>query len=145
MTEEIAYHVLAPDTAHLLQGSDIFDGPVKADQLARFVSDDGHILVFATDGDRPVGFASGTILYHPDKAPTCFVNEVGVNDDWRRRGIATKTWQMLVGLAQDRGCEGVWLATEANNTAARALYRSLDARETSGVVVYDWESAMDAP
>ena len=50
----------------------------------------------------------------------------------------------LIRLVRARGCVGIWLATERNNAAARGLYRKLDARETEGIVVYDWDGAMDA-
>ena len=44
--------------------------------------------------------------------------------------------------ARARGCKGIWLATETDNIAARALYRRLGADETTGIVVYDWDGAM---
>lgn len=134
---------LTRDTAHHLVDADVFDGPVHSDQLARFVDDPGHALVFALWQGAVVGFASGAVLLHPDKRPTFFVNEVGVRPSMQRRGIATQMCTRLFEIARDLGCHGVWLATEADNVAARALYRTLRARETTGVVVYDWDGAMD--
>ena len=143
MSASATYHRLGSDNAHLLGTVDIFDNPIDPNQLAKFLADDGHELVFATLGGNAVGFASGVVLLHPDKAPAFFINEVGVASALRRKGIGTELCRMLIGIARDRGCEGIWLATEEDNSAARALYLALDARETRAVVVFDWDGAMD--
>lgn len=143
MSAPLVFHRLTAATAPLLAGAAVFDGPVRPTSLAAFVADPGHELVFATSGGRVVGFASGTILLHPDKAPSFFVNEVGVEEDVRRQGIGAAVTERLMEIARAAGCEGIWLATEADNTPARALYRRLAARETGDIVVYDWDGAMD--
>ncbi|MCK8464077.1 GNAT family N-acetyltransferase [Aliiroseovarius sp. S1339] len=139
MSDEISVHLLGPHNAHLLAGSDVFDSSVDPKQLAAFLAAPGHQMVFATIGARTVGFASGTVLLHPDKQPAFFINEVGVSENMRRRGIATSLCELLLKTARDSGCQSIWLATEADNIEARALYKRLNARETSGVVVYDWD------
>jgi ribosomal protein S18 acetylase RimI-like enzyme len=143
MNEEITYHILAPQNASQLLGSDVFDNGVDPEQLAAFLADSSHEMVFAAIGARVVGMASGTVLLHPDKQPLFFINEVGVNEDFQRRGIATSLCELLMKVARDRGCRGIWLATEADNIEARGLYRRLNARETASIVVYDWDGAMD--
>jgi ribosomal protein S18 acetylase RimI-like enzyme len=50
----------------------------------------------------------------------------------------------LLAIARSRGCKGIWVATEGDNSAARALYAKAGARMTDGIVVYDWDGAMDA-
>jgi ribosomal protein S18 acetylase RimI-like enzyme len=75
--------------------------------------------------------ASGTVLLHPDKQPAFFINEVSVVEDLRRTGIATALCERLLEVARAKGCKGVWLATEADNAEARALYRKLRARQTA--------------
>lgn len=144
MNEATTYHRLNRDNSKSLALAEVFDNPVDPEQLAKFLSDGGHELVFATSGRTIVGFASGAMLLHPDKAPVFFVNEVDVAPDWQHQGIATALCRMLIGVARDRGCQGIWLATEEDNVAARALYRRLDARETGAIVIYDWDGAMDA-
>ncbi len=143
MTEPIDIHRLNADNAHKLKGCTVFDHPVDDAYLADFIADAGHELVFATMGDLVIGFASGTVLLHPDKPPALFVNEVGVAEDMRRQGIATNLCHHLFAIARTRGCQGIWLATETDNVAARGLYRRMDARETDDVVVYDWDGALD--
>lgn len=143
MADDLRFHTLTEDTADMLRGADVFDYAVDAAQLSAFIADPGHHLIFATKGDQVVGFASGTVLLHPDKAPAFFVSEVGVNDAFQRQGIATALTAQLLDMARAEGCLGIWLATELDNTAARALYRKLKARETKDIVVYDWDGAMD--
>jgi ribosomal protein S18 acetylase RimI-like enzyme len=133
-----------PDLAALLAVPDgIFDRPILPDQAAAVLHAQDHDLVAALAEDTIVGFASGAVLLHPDKPPAYFVAEVGVDDAFQRRGIATRIMATLIEIARARGCIGVWLATEDANGPARALYRKLGARETTGVVVYDWDGAMD--
>ena len=49
----------------------------------------------------------------------------------------------IMKLAADRGCHGVWLATEGYNAPARGLYQSLQGREIKDIVVYDWGDYCD--
>lgn len=145
MGETITLRHLGPaDLEVLLRIEDgLFDNPIRPDQAKAFLNDPMHEMVLALAGVAVVGMASGQVLLHPDKAPAFFVAEVGVRDSYLRQGIATQMCVKLCDIARARGCEGIWLATEKDNVAARALYRSLAARETEGIVVYDWDGAMD--
>ena len=89
MSDTVTFHRLAEQNAELLSDADVFDHATDPAQLARFVADPGHEMVVATIGGKVIGFASGTLLLHPDKKPAFFVNEVGVNEGFRQRGIAT--------------------------------------------------------
>lgn len=145
MAETITLRRLGPDDLGVLLEVEegLFDHAIRPDQAAAFLTDPQHEMVLAFDGTTVVGIASGQILLHPDKPPAFFVNEVGVKDAYLRQGIASQMCARLCDIARDRGCQGIWLATEDDNLAARALYRSLGARETQGIVVYDWDGAMD--
>lgn len=123
----------------------LFDNPVEPALARQFLADPGHVIFAAFDGDTMVSFASATVLQHPDKAPSLFVNEVGTRDAYLRRGLASGLLEALFAHARSHGIEGIWLATEGDNAAARGLYKSMDARETGGIVVYDWDGAMDTP
>ena len=139
----ITYHRLSAENAPLLEGAEAFDYPVDPAQLTAFVADPGHELVFARIGSRVIGIASGNVLLHPDKAPAFFINEVGVEEDMQRQGIATELTERLLDIARAKGCKGIWLATEEDNTAARSLYAKLKATETRAIVVYDWDGTME--
>ncbi|MEE9428333.1 MAG: GNAT family N-acetyltransferase [Paracoccaceae bacterium] len=122
--------------------AELFDNPVSRTQAKAFLKNDLHEIVMAFSGDLAVGFASGSILLHPDKEPSMFINEVGVRDEFQRRGIGKKVTQALVDLARDLEMDGVWLGTENDNTAALALYRSMDTDEVAGVY-FGWDGALD--
>lgn len=143
MPDEITYHKLTSDNAHLLMNAEAFDYAVIPQQLEAFVDEPSHVLVFATDGEDVVGIASGSMLLHPDKQPIFFVAEVGVDEEYRRRGIAHTLVTHILTIARKSGSKGIWLATEEDNVEARGLYQKLEARETGGIVVYDWDGAMD--
>ncbi len=135
---------LGPEEAHVLDRvrEGTFDHPVDPSWAYGFLATRVNEIVVALDQGEVIGFASGTVLMHPDKPFSFFVNEVSVHEDYRQNGIAKRLMQRLMDLAHDRGCEGIWLATEHDNAAARALYRSMDARETDGIVVYDWNAEL---
>jgi ribosomal protein S18 acetylase RimI-like enzyme len=141
LTKTITLRHLGPDDLDILLGIEdgLFDNPVLPDQAKVFLNDPLHEMIVALSAGQVVGMASGQVLYHPDKEPAFFLNEVGVRDAFQRRGIATQLCTAMKEIATSRGCEGIWLATESDNTAARGLYRSMDARETPDVVVYDWD------
>ncbi len=141
MAETITLRVLGPDDlAFLLAVEDgLFDNWVRPDQAKAFLRDRHHQIVLAFEGKVCVGMASGQVMFHPDKAPAFFIAEVGVRDAYQRRGIAKRLCERLKLEAKALGCEGIWVATEHDNAAARGLYRSLGARETEDIVVYDWD------
>ena len=146
MNKTITLRRLGPENLAVLLGVEegLFDNAIRPDQAEAFLNDPLHEMVLAFEGDTVVGMASGQVLLHPDKPPAFFVNEVGVRDDYLRQGIATELCKDLMQIARARGCEGIWLATEADNVPARALYTAMAARETEDIVVYDWDDrAMD--
>lgn len=142
--DEITFRQMGPDDldALLAVPGGLFDNPVDPAQAAAFLNDPLHLLVLAYDGGLAVGMASGTVLLHPDKAPAMFVNEVGVRDGHRRRGIGTAVTGALFAAARARGCDGIWLGTEPENTPARALYRKLGGDEVPAVL-FGWDGALD--
>jgi ribosomal protein S18 acetylase RimI-like enzyme len=145
MVDPPTFHNLEARTAPLLADAaeGVFDHAIDPDRLAAFRADPRHEMILAVALGRVVGMASGSELLHPDKPPAFFIAEVGVASAWRRRGIGANLCRRLIAHARARGCKGLWLATEADNVAARALYRRLGGRETAGIVVFDWDGAMD--
>lgn len=134
---------LGPEDAHILDRvrPGTFNNEVDPARAWAFLATRVNELVVALEQGEVIGFASGTVLMHPDKPTQFFLNEVSVHEDYRRRGIATRLLERIMDLARDRGCEGIWCATEKGNEPARGLYRKLRARETPGIVVYDWDDA----
>lgn len=118
----------------------VFDNPVRPDLVRRFLATPNYRIVVALDGDLVVGMATGFSHFHPDKDEDFFVNELGVDDAYRRRGIATALLRALLAEARVMGCNEAWLGTEHDNAAALATYRRLlsdgDSEETVSIFTY---------
>lgn len=119
----------------------LFDNPVRPAEARAFLDDPANLMIVVMVADQIVSFVSGSVLRHPDKAPSMFINEVGTRDAYLRRGYAKAACQAAFAEARATGCEGIWLGTEADNVAARALYRSLEGKEVHGVY-YGWDDAL---
>jgi ribosomal protein S18 acetylase RimI-like enzyme len=140
----ISIRLAGPEDAAAVLAADVFDGPALAAATQRFLGQDArpdprNILLLAVVQGRVVGFASATVLDHPDKARNLFVQELGVNEDMQRRGIARALIARMRAEGQSRGCHATWVLTEAANTTARATYRAAGGRETDGVVMFEWD------
>jgi len=103
----------------------VFDHAVRAEHLDAFLANPAQHLAVAVADGRVVGMASGIVHGHPDKAPQLFVAEVGTADAFRRRGVAAAVIDALLRRGRELGCREAWVATEAGNAPARALYRAL--------------------
>ncbi len=144
MSDAITYLRLGPEHLDLLCGVNEgpFDNPVDAVQAKAYLADPGQAIVLAMADGVVVGMATGSVLLHPDKPPTMFVNEVGVRDAYLRRGIGKAVTQALFDLARRRGCDGIWLGTEPDNAGALTLYRSLKGDEVP-FTGFGWNGALD--
>lgn len=77
-------------------------------------------------------------LTHPDKGTEMFLYELAVNDRFRRRGIGSALVAALVDLARARGCYGMWVLTDADDSAALATYQSSGPTQQSESVMLTW-------
>lgn len=133
---------LQPDDFDTLMGirDGIFDNPPNAAQTRAFLDSPLHHMIMAFDGGQPVAFASGTVILHPDKPPSLFINAVGTHEEHRRKGYGSAVTQALIDHARGMGCEGVWLGTEPDNGAALALYRAMGGDEMA-IAGFGWDGA----
>lgn len=129
---------LGPEDAEVLDRvrPGTFDNPIDPSLAYSFLATRVNELVVALDQGEVIGFVSGTVIMHPDKHTQFFVNELGVHEDYRRRGIATRLMRRIGELAGDRGCELLWFATEIDNDVARSFYNAIKAKETDNAIVY---------
>ncbi|MGZ9812008.1 GNAT family N-acetyltransferase [Pseudoroseicyclus sp. H15] len=143
--EPIEVVVLGKGDLRLLMSApeDLFDEEVRPDEAKAFLKDPANLMVMALERGVPVGFASGTMLRHPDKAPSFFVNEVGVMESHQRRGIGRTLMERVKEVARERGAEGIWVGTEMDNDPARGLYRALGGDEMIAAL-YGWDGALDS-
>jgi aminoglycoside 6'-N-acetyltransferase I len=119
----------------------VFDEPVRPDLKRRFLATANYRIVVALDGDLVVGMATGFTHFHPDKDEEFFVNELGVDDAYRRQGIGERLMRAILAEAKAMGCADAWLGTEHVNAPALGLYRKLmtaaDTEEAMSVFTYD--------
>ncbi len=88
-----------------------------------------------------LGIASSRIEIKPyDKALWLYVDEIDVCANHRQRGVGKLMMQKLLEIAEERGCEELWLGTEFDNAPANALYESLSPDDVSKVIGYTWET-----
>lgn len=116
-----------------------------AEAMTRYLEREDTVFVACHEvvGERRtlLGIASGRFQRKPyDAPPWLYVDEIDVCADQRRRGIGTRIMRRLLDVAAERGSE-VWLATEPDNHAANALYRSLAPADVEQVIGYTFRSA----
>lgn len=114
--------------------ADIFDGQIDPNRLAVYLKETNHMLLVARYEGVVVAQVMAVIHRHPDKPTELYIDDLGVSDRLQRKGIATQLLRHLIGISTNRGCEEIWVATEPDNAAARALYRSLGLTERMAVV-----------
>lgn len=114
----------------------VFDDPVVPARVAAYLADPGNLMVLAIDDDEVVGRVAAVMHRHVDKPADLYIDELTVAAAHRRRGIATGLIAAVTRWAAERGCADCWLAAEAGNVTARALYESLG--EAKPCVLYYW-------
>lgn len=140
---DLDVRMLGADDIPSLLAADVFDHPTKARWSEEYLRDPRHHIAAAFVAEKMVGFATGIHYVHPDKPPELFIAEVGVSEVFRRQGIATRLLQRLMEQGRSLGCQVAWVATEGDNTPARALYRNLGGTEEEEVVVYTFSLSED--
>ena len=117
----------------------------EPDTLRNYVLQESNLFLacFGTRGgkDQLLGIASGAILLKPyGHEKWLYVDEIDVCADHRRRGVGTRLMQSLTTIAEDEGCEELWLGTEEDNAPALALYRSLKPDSEEAVRGFTYET-----
>ncbi|MHB9861601.1 GNAT family N-acetyltransferase [Streptomyces sp. YIM S03343] len=149
----------ATAVAELTAAGHLFDHPVRAEWAEHFLAAPGHHLLLAYEGGEageeskegqdggaggaggavPVGFISGVETTHPDKGTEMFLYELAVAEPYRRRGIGRALIGRLAALARERGCYGMWVAVDAGNDVALAVYRAAEGRGEEPCSVLTWD------
>lgn len=101
---------------------DVFDNRVRKSLAREFLDDPRHYIAVALQDNLVVGMASAVHYVHPDKRAQLFVNEVSVSHSHQEQGIGSKLLSLLLSRGRELDCTEAWVATEPENTAARALY-----------------------
>lgn len=130
--------VSGADQDAVVEAGRLFDHAPRQAWTRKFLTQPGHHLCIAYVGGEPAGFVSGVELTHPDKGTEMFLYELGVDERFRGRGIGTALVQALVRLAQERDCHGMWVLTDADNSAALRAYRAAGAGAHRTQVMLEW-------
>lgn len=126
------------DVDDVVAASHLFDDPARPEWVRAMLDRPGHHLAIAYEGADPAGFVSGVEMTHPDKGTEMFLYELGVDEEFHRRGIGRALTEALAQQGRVRGCTGMWVLTERENEAAMATYRSAGADEESDHVMLGW-------
>ncbi|RII19575.1 putative acetyltransferase [Streptomyces sp. YIM 130001] len=133
----------ATDVETVLLAPELFDHTPTPEATRRFLAAPGHHMFFAYAADAPagipVGFITGIEMLHPDKGVEMCLYELGVAEDYRRRGIATALIHTLHTLARDLDCYDMWVAVDTDNDPALGAYRGTGATDDGGCAVLTWE------
>ena len=105
-----------------------------------FLSDDRNYLIAAYADETPIGFLLGYQLARVDgPASMMFLYEMGVHEQYRRRGIGRALVEELKRLAKENGCIKMFVGTNTSNEPAMALYRSAGGvRAASDEAEFEW-------
>ncbi len=120
-----------PDDADLFENlhDDVFDAPPQPDLLASYLADPRLHMAVAIVGTQIVGMITGMHYHHPDKPPQMWINELGVAEPFRRRGIATALMQALSQHARGLDCKEIWVVADPTDMA-EGFYASLQWERT---------------
>ncbi|MEV0091644.1 GNAT family N-acetyltransferase [Streptomyces sp. NPDC050738] len=129
----------ATDPAELVAAQHLFDGPARHEWSLAFLAAPGHLMLLAYVEGRPAGFITGIEMLHPDKGSEMCLYELGVDEPYRRRGIARELVATLAEVARDRGCYDMWVPVDADNEPALALYRATGAQPDGAIAILTWE------
>ncbi|MEM9495230.1 MAG: GNAT family N-acetyltransferase [Pseudomonadota bacterium] len=114
---------------------DVFDAPIEPERLQAFVASPAQSLFVALAGDTVIGQGRGLAYHRPDMAPELFIDNLGVTAAHRRRGVATALIEAILNWGEKLGCSTFWVATEADNKPAIALYETFKWK-TEGVAMF---------
>lgn len=122
MTDVVVRRLQPGDEREVERFAEAFDDPIDAEATRSFLRDERHHLVVAYVDGRPAGFVSAVEIFHPDKAPELFLNEIGVIERLRRVGAGLALLDELELLGKELGCETIWVLTDEGNAAAMGMY-----------------------
>lgn len=120
----ITFHHITRENAALLSSvdEDVFDHAITPEWLTPFLDATGHALFVAVENGVVVGHARGIVHAQPDRGSDLYIDNLGVAESHKRKGLATRLVRDLTDWGKAHGCVYVWVATETDNEVAIAFY-----------------------
>ena len=119
-------------------GAALFDDAPREEWAVQFLARDGHHMVWARADGLDAGFITGIEITHPDKGTEMVLYELGVEPEFRRRGIATLLVEELARIGVERGCHGMWVPVDGDNEVAQQFYLAAGADPAEPAVTMWW-------
>lgn len=111
-----------------------------------FLDDPRNRLLIAQVEGRAVGALIAHLLPRADGDTMLLIYDLGVEERYRRRGIARALVGEAEAIAREAGASKMWVVTGRTNEAAMALYTSLGGvAEADDDVVFGWRFAPPRP
>lgn len=103
MLANVTIRLLSADDAAVLDRAheDAFDEPVRPARLDAYLKDPGHLLMVAIDDGIVIAQVAAVIHRHPDQATELYIDEVGVAEPWRRRGLAGEMLRRMFEIGRE--------------------------------------------
>lgn len=136
---EIAILRLDEANAGLLDtvADDVFDDVVDPARLAAYIAQPGHLMTVAFAGGRVIGQCQAVIHRHVDRPTELYIDNLGVAEAFRRRGVASRLVQAMFAWGRELGCEEAWVGTEPGNAEGRGFYEAGGAAPIP-IVMYEY-------
>jgi len=120
----------------VMEAGYLFDGPPDRARTVELLDDARHHLFLALTTGKAAGFLSAVDYIHPDKPRSLWINELGVHEAARRRGIATRLVASALTHARAIGCADIWVLADPT-TEALSFYASLNwSREGDHIAMF---------
>ena len=117
------------DVLAVLVGNRRTGHDASVEHMVRLLGRDENYLYVATVSSQPVAFLLAYRFPRVDRdQDMLYLCEIAVLPEHRRRGIGSALIQALKQECQGGSVMEVWVGTEADNAAARALYEATGAR-----------------
>jgi ribosomal protein S18 acetylase RimI-like enzyme len=132
-----------PDEA--MRAGALFDDPPLLESTRAFLAEErNHLLIAEVDG-QPAGFLLGMEIVKPDhERPQMLLDELGVAEGFRGRGIGRALVERLVEVARERGCDEIWVLTEPGDETALGTYAAAGGKRDLDQAMFTWTLEADA-
>ena len=104
---------------------DAFDAEVTPAQLTAYLAAPLHKMAVAVVDGVVVGQARAVLHVQPDEPLGLYLDNLGVAETHKRKGLATAMVAALKRWGQAKGAQSFWVATESDNEEGLGFYRAL--------------------